>query len=343
MGDGDGTPPHLLAQPFLSGLRFVKKESDTRDAARPEFELNIFRFVCLPITISSNSNNMDNKDINPDEEPLSNDPEENLRMENELLKLKIRAEFGGIPGEMGAASLPPEIENAFLKNVLAFERHQGDFKPQLVREILGNPSFEKSNNLTPENFQKEYQRLTELLQDNSIEVDFVKDREDRFKYQFITEELFEHKMESRGLPGMTNHFIYEEFHPDHDYDIRERTNEFLDHWFKREFDNQSMELGHSFVLANGQMLSREEALAKIQTLFDCYTSFKNCKFVIFEVKHELYEETDSGMGHAEGAVKFEAVLENGESVFIEGQFKLYLSYEYGWWSICYFVFPGFEW
>lgn len=46
---------------------------------------------------------------------------------------------------------------------------------------------------------------------------------------------------------------------------------------------------------------------------------------------------------AEGAVKYDAVLTTGETVHLEGPFKLYLSNEDGWWSIFYFVFPGFDW
>ena len=284
---------------------------------------------------------MDNLNINPDEAPLSSDPEENLRMENELLKLKIRAEFGGISGEVG--SLAPEIENQFLKNVYAFEQNQSNVKTQKVRERLGSPFFEKTEQLDSISFPLEYQRLTKLLEQNFIDVDFIREREDRFKYAFITEELFEEELHSHEPLEMITHFIYEEFHPDHELDITNRANEFLDNWFQMKFNEHSMELGHSFVLANGKVLTREETLAKLQMVFDCYTSFENKKLVIFEVKLELYEETQSGMGHAEGGVKFDARLDNGEYVHFEGPFKLYMSLEFGWWSICYFVFPGFEW
>ena len=59
------------------------------------------------------------ENINPDDLPLSIDPEENLRMENEILKLKLKAELGTEPHFMN--NVPSEIENEFLKNVLAFE------------------------------------------------------------------------------------------------------------------------------------------------------------------------------------------------------------------------------
>lgn len=184
--------------------------------------------------------------------------------------------------------------------------------------------------------------MEELLEKKSIAVDFIREREDRFKYQFITEELFDQETDG-GFPGMTTNFTYEEFHPDHELDIKDRTDDFMRDWFRMEFNEHSSELGHNFVLANQQILTREETVKKIKTMFDCYKAFKNCKTKVFEIKFELYAETHSGMGHSEGMVKYDAVLENGETVNLEGPFKLYLSYEDGWWSICYFVFPGFEW
>ena len=50
---------------------------------------------------------------------FTNDPEEDLRMENELLKLKMQAERGGV--FVGGEDIPPEIENDWLQNILRFE------------------------------------------------------------------------------------------------------------------------------------------------------------------------------------------------------------------------------
>lgn len=274
------------------------------------------------------------------DEKFSNDPEENLRMENELLKLKMQAQFGARLSI--EESLPADIENEFLKNVYAFEQSKGEFNSIKVAELLGLPDFRKAEDLTDDDVKKEYDRLMELLNKKSIAVDFIRPREDRFMYQFITEELFNHTTDS-GMPAMTRHFIYEEFHADHDLDIRNRVDDFLRDWFRKEFNEFSSELGHQFILANGQTLTREETIVKIQHLFDCYTSFINYQVAIYEIKFQRNDETQTGMGHAEGRVRYDAVMETGEVVHFEGPFKLYLSSEDDWWSIFYFVFPGFEW
>ena len=59
-----------------------------------------------------------------------------------------------------------------------------------------------------------------LLAQKNIVVEFTKPRNARFKYRFITEELFEHEMDDVHVKGMFTHFTYEEFHPNHDYDLR---------------------------------------------------------------------------------------------------------------------------
>ena len=275
------------------------------------------------------------------EEMFSDDPEENLCMENELLKLKLQAQFGASIGT--GEGLPPGVENEFLKSVFAFQLSHGTRNSIRVMEFLGSPIFPKESDLDELNLKKEFGRLTELMVNKSIAIDFIRPREDRFKYKFITEELFEHKMDGGGFPGMTCNFIYEEFHPDHEMDIESRAKDFLRDWFKKEFNEYSLELSSVFVLADGRSLSRDEVLVKIQHVFDSYTSFVKAKMAIHEVKFQWNDETQTGFGHAEGAVKYDAKLITGETINFEGPFKLYLSNEDGWWGVFYFVFPGFEW
>jgi len=56
-------------------------------------------------------------------------------------------------------------------------------------------------------------------------------------YRFITEELFKEELDDIKIEGMTHHYIYEEFHPNHEHDIKNRCKEFLD-----EFLNKNIKL-----------------------------------------------------------------------------------------------------
>jgi len=276
------------------------------------------------------------------------DPEqqEKLRQENELLRMKIQAQFGGMSGTSG--ELPPEIENEFLKNVLAFEEQHAstEYTPVKVSSLLNKAEFKRVEDLGDEDFEKEWTRLQNLMEEKRIGVDFIRERDDRFKYKFITEELFDHETDgSMIIPAMNWNFIYEEFHPDHEREITDRTMEFLGGWFGLDTEKMKYGVISHFIQPDATILSQEEILAKIHLVFDSYRSFEDCKYHIFEVKFEMKESEDDklqAIGHSEGMVKYEAILENGERKTIEGPFKLYMTRDYDWWSIFYFVMAGFN-
>ena len=207
-------------------------------------------------------------------------------------------------------------------------------------DLLEKPFFKLSNKLNDRDLKKALRKITGLLAKKQIVVDFAASYDSRTRYRFITEELFEEQTDDFIVPGMIRHFTYEEFHPNHKLDIENRTMEFLSHWFDRSFDEHSWELSDAFILPDGKILSKAEVSKKLKTVLDCYTDFTDCKYSIDDIRFEL--NNDTGMGHAEGTVKFNAILENHEVKSFEGPFKLYLSLDTEWWSIFYFVFPGFE-
>lgn len=271
-------------------------------------------------------------------DPLSNDQEENLRMENELLRLKFKAEFGGDSHSTG--NLDPALENEFLKQVMAFEHGYANSKRVKLFDRLAQPDFKPAGELNDEEIGLAFEEVTDLLGKNNIEVDFEGTYDNRTKYAFITDELFDHKVDDFGMPGMVTHFSYEEFHPNHKLDIENRAKEFLSEWFGQKLDEKSWCLANGFILPDKRILSKGEVARKMKTIFDSYNAFTDCEYVINDIGFELHEE--NGMGHAGGFVKYNGILENNEQLSIKGPFKLYLSLDYGWWSIAHIVFPGFE-
>ena len=162
-------------------------------------------------------------------------------------------------------------------------------------------------------------------------------------YKFITEELFAHELEMNGIPGMTINFIYEEFHPNHKAEITKCTHQFLQHWFTQYFDEYATELCNEIITFEGMQLSRGELIVKMQLFFNAFQQFKDDAYNIDKVVFEIKDETNTGMGYAEGMLKYDALLEKGESIHFEGPYKLYLQMEDKWWGIFSFVMPGFKW
>ncbi|HEY2584070.1 MAG TPA: hypothetical protein VGI43_19835 [Mucilaginibacter sp.] len=280
---------------------------------------------------------MENNDDMLDK-PLSDDFEENLRMENELLRLKMKAELGGESHSSG--NCDPAIENEFLKHVMAFENNYANSKRVKIFDLLGQPEFKSANDLNDEQVSSELERVLDLLAEKNIDVNFSGSYNDRIKYSFIVDELFDQEKDDFTMEGMMTCFDYEEFHPNHGLDIENRAKEFLNGWFEKDLKENNWCLDKTFILPDRTLLNKKDVLDKIKTIFDLYGSFTDCDYKIIDIGFQLNEE--GGIGHAEGLVKYKAALENNEQADIRGPFKLYMSSTYGWWSIFHIVFPGFE-
>ena len=277
------------------------------------------------------------------DELFSDDPQENLRIENDFLKLKLKAQFGDAFFMESNKDLPPEIENQFLKNMIAFEDAHANAEYTTVYESIGKPDYKPADELSAAQITAELERITAIMDEHNIALDFCDGPyADEVIYKFITEELFGHEIEKTPVFGMGWNFIYEEFHPNDKADIEKNTHQFLQHWFTRDFNEYSSELGYEFMLADGRRLKRDELMNKLKPFFEAFTTFKDDGYNIDEIKFELHDE-GRGLGHAAGMLKYDAVMENGEIIHYEGPYKLYMSREDKWWTIFYFVMPGFEW
>lgn len=269
---------------------------------------------------------------------LPEDPEENLRMENEFLRLKLQAELGAQSHTSG--DLNPALENEFLKHIMAFEQNYANAARTKIFDKLGQPQFMPESQLNDEQIETELVKVNELLALKNIAVDFIGDYNARTQYAFITGELFDKETDDFNVPGMITHYTYEEFHPNHQIDIENRAIEFLEGWFNQKLDEHFWCFDNLFVLPNGRTIPKGEIGKKLKQIFESYTAFEDRDYTITDINFEIGDDT--GLGHAEGVAKYIAVLENGEKVTIAGPFKLYMTWEYDWWSIFHIAFPGFE-
>jgi hypothetical protein len=266
-----------------------------------------------------------------------------LSIENEIMKIKLQMQFGDDFMMKTNGSLPPEIENQFLKQIMAYEENHENLEEVTVFERIGKPDFKKIEDLKPTEVSKELIRLNEVMESRGIMLNICDGPyEDAVIYKFIIEELFLENVEKEFVENSMCNFIYEEFHVNDKAEITKNTVEFMEHWFTREFTEHSYELANPMITADGKVMPLPDLFKKMSLFFEAFEDFKNHKFMIGEVSFELHGE-DGGMGHAEGLVKYDAVLDNGEVIHFEGGYKLYMQRQGNWWDIFYFVMPGFNW
>jgi len=277
------------------------------------------------------------------EEKFSDDPLENMKIENEFLRLKLKTQYGDAFFMQSNNDLTPEIENQFLKNMMAFEENHQNAEYTTVYEKIGKPEYKPVTELTPAEISAALKVLTGSMNRHCINLDICDGSySDEVIYKFITEELFAHEIEKEPVFGISWNFIYEEFHPNDKADIEKNAHEFLRHWFTRNFNEYCTELGYHLITADGRQIEKEIVLQKIQVFFDAFIDFRDDGYNIHEIKFELHED-DYGLGHAEGMLKYDAVMGNGEIIHYEGPYKLYMQRADKWWNIFYFVMPGFAW
>ncbi|MBL7700434.1 MAG: hypothetical protein JNK79_19870 [Chitinophagaceae bacterium] len=270
-------------------------------------------------------------------------PSFDLPLENELLILKLKAEFG-TECTRGGEDMPPEVVNEFLKSVYEFEhKFREPHSLVTVYEKLGRPSFRKADTIPESHIAKELKRINEMLGQHQLELDVLGEYPDRQIYKFITEEFFYQQMDDLEMKGYIHHFCYEDFHPNYEMEIRQRSTEFLTQWFSRQLGEYSWQLADPFVHPDSREFSKEIILKRIRHLFDAYEKFSNCNYFIEKLTFEWDDEKQTGEGYVSGVARYDAVTESGEVIRYDGPFEFYLSNSGTWWSIFYFVFPGFTW
>lgn len=210
---------------------------------------------------------------------------------------------------------------------------------------MGNPTFEKEEKLDDKVFKQAYKKLTALLKKHFIQVDFSSERADRFKYNFITTDLFEHDTPFLAVKGMITHFLYEEFYPDHEMDIRETTQRFLTDFLERNLDAETYYIENEIAEPDGNIIPKEDYMKRFEMMYEATNSFENYSFKIEEIDFELHEEEEeekTSMGFGEGHIKYDIVFQNGERKLIDGPFKIYFTRTWDVWGIFFFYLAGFN-
>jgi len=254
-------------------------------------------------------------------------PNENLdkiRAANEEKKKKLTEEHGAYYSSMSTDNeLAPEIESLFLDHVMSFENAFQHAKQVQLYDYIGNPPYRKLEELKEDDFADELNRITQIMVDHLVRLTTICDVPELELYRFITEELFFEEIDDMHVPGMFTNFIYEEFHPNHEYDIREHSYDFIRSYLDKENDFYK------------HLLTSEAEKADCHIHFrQAFSSFELNSFTIVELnydtdKAEVQFECDF-IGKVEGSV---------DSLHFSGVGILNLLYQWDYWSIDYVKLP----
>ncbi len=182
--------------------------------------------------------------------------EENLRAENDFLKMKIMLEHGAeFHSGNTDEEMPAEVENEFLKNIIEFEKQFEAHKTISVYDKLGRPQqFKPVNEISDDEIEEAWQKLSSYMNEYGIDLSVSSPKVTvRELYRFTTEELFKHETDDMVMPGWATNFIYDEFYPDHEYD---NTRTAIDDCIKPILEKAPFEWMHHFRTENLRLNNR---------------------------------------------------------------------------------------
>lgn len=248
----------------------------------------------------------------------SEDDLEKLRMENELKKMKLMLEQGAIFSEpSGSKTIDPFIENEFLNNVMAFEDSYRKAERILLYDFIERPDFIKVDAIDDSQISQELERVMNILNKNGIQLDTICDVEEREIYRFVTEELFGYEMDNMRIPGMMSCFIYEEFHPNHEYDIRNHSIDGI-----KSYLNKKTDFYTTFFTREAE---EDDSLNHFRN------AFKSFSLKHFEITQLSFDDKTASVSFN---IDFTGKIENSiEKQRFSGDGSMELVYQYEYWVI----------
>lgn len=257
-------------------------------------------------------------------------PEEKLEMENSLLKARLSAEFGMKHSD---SKLDAEMENQWLNYIYEFEKSWKDAGRISIYDFLGKPEFKTFKELKENEISAELDRLYDIMNKNNIVLDTLCDYEEEKIYKFITEEFFKMETDNMRISGMNHCFIYEDFHPNHEYDLRNHTLDFIYSIFERkwncEFDKYNLDCNVEF---NKKFIDRDSFMKFIRAFQEANLPMEIISKEISKVEYDL----EKGNAEVSGSIYY-----RGNSKNYKGELNIKFNYEDGFWSVNGIKLPNF--
>ena len=220
------------------------------------------------------------------------------------LQQKIKEEFEKhnlTPPEnliAGSGNIPEEIENAFVKNVVAFELQAQMKKMCTIFEFIGKPAFIPFQDVAPDDLFENLEQLYDTMEIHGIYLNTCDNYPDDVIYKFITEEFFQHEIKDIRVPGSMLLFEYESFHPNIPFQLGRVTEDLITCFFNSNGMNYTPDIHlENEVYINTKKYSKEDFVLFLKNYMEFHDAVE---LQDYEIKNTTVEET---IGRVEASVK----------------------------------------
>jgi hypothetical protein len=136
-----------------------------------------------------------------DEWKSDDDRDLDLHMENQSLELELELK-GGIMDKRD--DIDPQIHNAFLRSVLAFEEMDAEPKISIKSIFPDTFEFPPVNSLGKKELSKKLDEIIEILERHSIVLGFTADLPDKVIYEYLVNDFIpQEKTFNENCTGLT--------------------------------------------------------------------------------------------------------------------------------------------
>lgn len=263
-------------------------------------------------------------------------PEEQLRMENEIEKLKLSA-FNDAQFSTNK-ELPPEIESGWLKYIAHFEKEWEDVERITITEKLGHPQFPAPETLTESEMEDKLDEIQQRMAEEGIFLDTICKVPATEVYRFIIEELFFEEIDDVDIEGMQTVFIYEEFYPNDELDIEQTITDFMLQMGDSQFHDYLLtNVAEQCENAEGNAISGEDAVEKTIAFSNVYDQLglghiTNLKFTFNERRHSAQVTFN---------IPYQAISKQKTTHFDGEATATLCKGKLGYWNISRLEIPGF--
>jgi hypothetical protein len=273
------------------------------------------------------------------EEPISEDSNQRIqRALNEAKKRELAERYGAHFSE-GSPELPQDIESRWLEDIEEFERHFENAPRCSVRQLLDFPEFKPLDQIPAGQLEQELDKALDLLTRHNVVVDCLAAVSDEDLYRFITAELLDQEVDNMKMEGWNTCFIYEDFHPNDEYDARSMAEHFLWDLFERNEEQVLNDFSKvELCSSTGRPIGQKAMQDIVRTFYATYAAFTTHKFECDGCKLEGRYATVTGHVGWTGlrGSSMEAASYEGR-----GTLKMKKS-PYGGFDIVQAIIPGFD-
>ena len=255
------------------------------------------------------------------------------RILNDKKRKELEEKFGA-SFHKGDAELPADVEADWLEQLETFEEQMENAERVPIRQYIGNPTLRPPAAVPADEIASELAQALDLLAAHGIAIDVLAEVEDAELYRFIVEELLDEETDDVRLEGWVSHFIYEEFHPNDEYDVKFWAEDFLSSLFMR-FDESIFFDEETLRDSSGKRVTVEEMKRRMAAFHARYPVIEKC------IINPLTWDIEGDTATVEAGTSWWGKDHKGEDIQMVGRALIHLRRsKYGGWDVTQARVPG---